>query len=251
VPRGDDTIPERIALLEEHRAAVEAHDAEGRSDFSAGALRGSIENSLRQLRTDVLDIVLLHNPPREMYDGTNAPHYGILEELKTAGLIRAYGASLDWPDEIETLQSTTNSRAMEVYLSVFHQETWSATEKAGAAGIGSAVKVPLESGWLAGRYDASSAFSDVRSRWSPEEIRRRADLAARFRDALPAGMAPAHAALQFVLANSGVSTAIPGAKSVAQLTANLAAADADLPADVFDALRALFADHIEGDPLPW
>jgi len=227
------------------------HDAQGRSDFSPGALRGSIENSLRQLRTDVLDIVLLHNPPREMYDGTEAAHYEILEDLKSAGLIRAYGASLDWPDEVETLVSTTDSRAMEVYLSVFHQETWTATEKAGAAGMGSAVKVPLESGWLAGHYDASTVFTDLRSRWSPEEVRRRADLAARFRDALPVGLAPAHAALRFVLANTGVSTVIPGAKSVAQLTANLAAADADLPADVAAALQALFADHIEGDPLRW
>jgi aryl-alcohol dehydrogenase-like predicted oxidoreductase len=227
------------------------HDAQGREDFSPGALRGSIENSLRQLRTDVLDVVLLHNPPPEMYDGTKAAHYEILEDLRTAGLIRAYGASLDWPEEIETLRSTTNSRAMEVYLSVFHQETWTATEKAGAAGIGSAVKVPLESGWLAGRYDASAVFRDVRSRWSPEEVRRRADLAARFRDALPPGLTPAHAALLFVLANTGVSTVIPGAKTVAQLTANLAAADADLPAGVVEALRALFANHIAGDPLPW
>jgi aryl-alcohol dehydrogenase-like predicted oxidoreductase len=227
------------------------YDAKGNRDFSPGALRGSVENSLRQLRTDMLDIVLLHNPPREMYDGTKAAHYEILEEIKAAGLIRAYGASLDWPEEVEMLRSTTGSRAMEVYLSVFHQETWTATEKAGAAGMGSAVKVPLESGWLAGRYDGSAVFRDVRSRWSPEEVRRRADLSARFRDALPPGLAPAPAALLFVLANTGVSTVIPGAKSVAQLTANLAAADADLPADVVEELRALFADHIAGDPLRW
>jgi len=194
---------------------------------------------------------VLHNPPREMYDGTKTSHYEVLEDLKAAGMIRAYGASLDWPEEIETLQSTTDSGAIEVYLSVFHQETWKATEKASAAGIGCVVKVPLESGWLAGRYDASTVFRDVRSRWSAAEIRRRADLVARFREALPPGMAPAHAALLFVLANTGVSTVIPGAKSVAQLTANLAAADADLPADVVEALRALFAEHIEGDPLRW
>jgi aryl-alcohol dehydrogenase-like predicted oxidoreductase len=57
--------------------------------------------------------------------------------------------------------------------------------------------------------------------------------------------------LRFVLANTGVSTVIPGAKSVAQMTANLTAADTDLPSDVVDALRTLFADHIERDPLPW
>ena len=65
------------------------------------------------------------------------------------------------------------------------------------------------------------------------------------------GWTPVQTALRFVLANSGVSTVIPGSKSVTQLKANLAAADEDLPADVRAALRALFDEQVAGDPLPW
>ena len=45
------------------------HTAEGVTDFSTSAIRPSIEASLRRLQTDYLDIVLMHNPPREMMDG--------------------------------------------------------------------------------------------------------------------------------------------------------------------------------------
>lgn len=226
------------------------HTPEG-TDFSAAALRGSVERSLRRLGTDVLDIVLMHSPPPELCDGGLVPHYGILEDLKHDGLIRAYGASLDWPQDIDMVLATTDSKALEVYLSAFHQETWEATERAGAAGAGSVVKVALESGWLAGRYDASSTFVGVRSRWTPPEVRRRAALTARFLELVPEGWTPVQTALRFVLANSGVSTVIPGTRSIAQLTANLEAADGDLPADALAALRALFTKEIAGYPLPW
>jgi aryl-alcohol dehydrogenase-like predicted oxidoreductase len=226
------------------------HNPEG-TDFSPEAVRGSVERSLRQLRTDVLDVVLMHSPPRELIDGRLAAHYGIFEQLKQEGLIRAYGASLDWPEDVDTLLATTGSTALEVYLSAFHQETWAATERAGATGLGGVVKVALESGWLAGRYDATTTFSDVRARWSPQEVRRRAALTGRFLELVPQGWTPVQTALRFVLANSGVSTVIPGTKSVAQLKANLEAADEDLPADVLAALRALFAERLAADPLPW
>jgi aryl-alcohol dehydrogenase-like predicted oxidoreductase len=226
------------------------HSAEG-TDFSVERLRGSVEHSLRQLQTDVIDMVLMHNPPAELYDGTRTSHYEAFEQLKTEGLIRAYGGSLDGPQELDTLLATTRSRAVEVYLSAFHQETWSAVERAGAAGVGSVVKVALESGWLAGRYAADSVFTDIRARWSPEEIRRRAELTERFTKLVPAGLTPAQTALRFVLANSGVSTVIPGAKSVAQVASNLAAADDDLPAETVAEIRQLFADHIAAAPLPW
>ena len=101
------------------------HSTEG-TDFSVDRLRGSIEDSLRQLQTDVIDIVLLHNPPAEMFDGTRTPLYEEFEKLKAEGLIRAYGSSLDWPQELDTLLATTRSRAAEVFLSAFHQETWPA-----------------------------------------------------------------------------------------------------------------------------
>ena len=71
------------------------HTAEGATDFSKGTIRPSVEASLQRLQTDYLDIILMHNPPREMMDGRVASHYEEFEKLKVEGVIRAYGVSLD------------------------------------------------------------------------------------------------------------------------------------------------------------
>jgi aryl-alcohol dehydrogenase-like predicted oxidoreductase len=220
-------------------------------DFDAGRIAGSIEHSLRRLGTDHLDIVLLHSPPAGLLDGVAEPHFSVLERLRERGLIRFYGASVDWPSEIETVTGTSGSRALEVWLSVLHQEPWQAVQATARSGLGNIVKVPLESGWLGGRYHRDSTFDDVRARWSREDIARRADLVERFRLLLPPGVSPTHGALRFVLANPGVATVIPGAKSMAQLEDNLAAAAAPLPAGTVAAIRTLFDEHIAGRPLAW
>jgi aryl-alcohol dehydrogenase-like predicted oxidoreductase len=221
------------------------------TDFDHGRIGWSIESSLRRLQTDHLDIVLLHNPPAECLDGRSSPHFEVLERLREKGLVRFYGASVDWPVEIETVASTSRSRALEVWLSALHQEPWGAVEAAREQGLGTIIKVPLESGWLSGRYQSTSTFTDVRSRWSTEDIQRRAALVDRFRALLPPGVSVTHGALRFVLANRGVSTVIPGSKSMAQLLDNLAAAEAPLPADTVAAARSLFAAEIAGRPLAW
>jgi aryl-alcohol dehydrogenase-like predicted oxidoreductase len=221
------------------------------TDFDAGRIDWSVESSLRRLGTDHLDIVLLHNPPAQMLDGRTHPHFGILERLREKGLIRFYGASVDWPAEIETVCDSSRSRALEVWLSAFHQEPWQAVQTAARRGLGNIVKVPLESGWLSGKYDADSSFDDVRARWSRQDIQRRAALLDRFRALLPSGVSLVHGALRFVLANPGVATVIPGAKSLAQLSDNLAAAAEPLPPGSVAAIRRLFASEIEGHPLPW
>lgn len=61
----------------------------------------------------------------------------------------------------------------------------------------------------------------------------------------------AHAALQFVLAQPEVSTVIPGAKTVEQALDNFAATEKQLSAETVQAMRALWTNEIEGNPLPW
>jgi aryl-alcohol dehydrogenase-like predicted oxidoreductase len=220
-------------------------------DFDAGRIAWSVEQSLRRLQTDHLDVVLLHNPPVECLDGGSAPHFETLERLRDQGIVRFYGASVDWPAEIETVCRTSRSQALEVWLSVFHQEPWQQVEAAAGRGLGTIVKVPLESGWLSGKYDSGSTFDDVRARWSREDIARRGALLDRVRGLLPSGVSLVAGALRFVLANPGVSTVIPGAKSLAQLEQNLAAVAEPLPPGTVAALRAFFAEEIAGRPLAW
>ena len=184
-------------------------------------------------------------------DGRTAPHYAELEKLKAEGKIRAYGVSLDWREEVELAVQTTQSRALEVMYNAFYQEPAAAFPLAQANGVGLIVKVPLDSGWLSGRYNAHSRFDDVRDRWSPEVIARRGALVEKFAALLPPGLSMAHAALQYTLARPEVSTVIPGPKSVAQALDNFAAADKQLPPEVVAAIDVLWDDDLKQNPLPW
>jgi len=223
---------------------------EGGSDFTVERLVPSLEGSLGRLRTDRVDVLLLHNPPPDWLDGAH-PVYRKLERLRDGGAIGAYGVSLDWAADLDRVLDTTGSTVVEVLLNAFHQEPLPAVERAYAKGVGVIVKVPLDSGWLSGRYRAGASFTDVRDRWMPEVVARRAELVERFEALLPEGVATAHAALRFLLAQESVSSVIPGAKSVEQLRHNVAAADAELPDETVGAVRDLWRDELAGSPLPW
>jgi aryl-alcohol dehydrogenase-like predicted oxidoreductase len=186
-----------------------------------------------------------------MMDGRVASQYEEFEILKAQGIIRAYGVSLDWREELELVLDTTRSQAAEVFFNALYQETLPAYPRAQAQGMGLIIKVPLDSGWLSGKYRVGHKFDGVRDRWSPEVIARRSDLVEKFAALIPDERSMAHAALQFVLAQQQVSTVIPGAKTVAQALDNFAAADKQLSPETVQAMRDLWTREIEADPLPW
>jgi aryl-alcohol dehydrogenase-like predicted oxidoreductase len=227
------------------------YSADGNTDFATSAIRPSLEASLRRLQTDYVDILLMHNPPRELMDGRIADQYEELEKLKAEGKLREYGVSLDWQVEVEMVIDTTRSKAIEVMYNAFYQEPAGAFPKAQEAGVGLIVKVPLDSGWLSGKYRDTTRFTDVRSRWSREVLERRSALIEQFADLVPSGTSMVHAALQFILAQPQISTVIPGAKTVEQALDNIAAADGRLNPDVVQAMYALWERELKGDPLPW
>ncbi|MFT3892276.1 MAG: aldo/keto reductase [Anaerolineales bacterium] len=122
------------------------HTAEGTSDWRVESIRPSLEASMKRLQTDYLDIVLMHNPSRELMDGCVAAHYEEFEKLKAEGMIRAYGVSLDWREELDLVLDTTKSQAAEVFFNALYQETLPAYPKAQERGMGLIIKVPLELG---------------------------------------------------------------------------------------------------------
>lgn len=227
------------------------HTADGESDFSAAAVRPSLEASLRRLRTDRIDIYLLHNPPRDLLEGRDPAVFDELERMREQGRLRTYGVSLDSRQELEWMLRNTGCGAAEVLYNVFHQEPAGAFDAATARGVGLIAKVPLDSGWLSGKYGRGSRFEGIRDRWSPEVISRRADLVDRLRAQLPVGLEMPEAALGFILASESISTVIPGAKASAQLRRNLAVSGRPLPADAVRALRAFWEHEIRDNPLPW
>jgi aryl-alcohol dehydrogenase-like predicted oxidoreductase len=221
---------------------------DGTADWSPDAIRPSVANSALRLGVDHLDVVLLHGPDEVLM--AKGELLAVLEEMRDDGLIRAFGSSLDTSHEIDTMLAAGQPTAMEVRLSALYQEPWEAVGRAAARGIGAIVKVPLESGWLTGRFGPDTVFGGVRSRWSAEDVRLRAGLVEEFRALLPQGTGILAGALGFLLANPAVSTVIPGTRTVDQLLSSLAAAE-PLPAATVTAIRAWHAERLGDQPLGW
>lgn len=228
------------------------HTPDGQTEFTVNGFWKSLEASLDRLRTDYLDVLLLHNPSSDMYAGTD-PLWDALEEARLQGKIRHYGASLDFASEVEECLANTKSRVLEVLFNIFHQDVRRAFAHVRQQGAGTIVKVPLDSGWLTGRFDASSRFGGIRARWSREQIARRAELVSRIRWLVADGSELAHKAIAYLLSYAEVSCVIPGMRTLEQLESNLAAASCRISASDRRRLEELWDDVTENGSklLPW
>jgi aryl-alcohol dehydrogenase-like predicted oxidoreductase len=221
-------------------------------DLSVERFQDGLHGTLKRLRTDRVDVLLLHNPDRSVYE----PDHPLWERLETAreqGKIRHYGASLDFAAEVEACLANTGSTVLEILFNVLHQDVRRAFGLVRERGAGTIVKIPLDSGWLTGRFDAESRFRGVRSRWTAEQIARRAELVERLGWLTADGTSLAAKALAYVLSYPEVSCAIPGVRTPEQLRQNLAASGTSLSAAEVRRLEA-FWDDLTGSgsrPLPW
>lgn len=227
------------------------HTAAGDTNYTAAHIRESLEGSLRRLQMEYVDSLIIHNPPFDHLDGRKNEHYRILEDLKSEGKIRAYGASLDTFDEMKLLMETTGAGVIEAFFNILHQDAGRAFSMAREKDVGIIVKIPLDSGWLTGKYHAESTFNDVRDRWTREDIRTRARLTERVREIIGPDREMAKAAIAFCLAREEVSTVIPGNANLAQLKSNLASVNEPLPKEVTESLTAFYREEVEPLNLPW
>ena len=228
------------------------HTPEGPKEFSVDWFWKSLEASLGRLQTDYLDVLLLHNPPAEMYAGTD-PVWAALEEARAQGKIRHFGTSLDFATEVEDCLANTGSEVLEVLFNVFHQDVRHAFATVREHQAGIIAKVPLDSGWLTGRFDANSRFEGIRSRWSAEEIAQRAELVSAISWLTGDGSELAHKAIGYLLAYDEVSCVIPGIRTPQQLDSNLAAANYRLTLEDREKLEAFWDNFTDNgsDLLPW
>ena len=228
------------------------HTPEGPKEFSVSWFWKSLEYSLKRLQTDYLDVLLLHNPPSEMYAGTD-PVWAAMDEARRQGKIRHYGASLDFAAEVEDCLSNTNSEVLEILFNVFHQDVRRSFATVSRHSAGLIAKVPLDSGWLTGRYDASSRFEGIRARWSKDEIAKRAELVSEIEWLVEDGSELAHKAIGYILAYDEVGCVIPGIRTQQQLKSNLAAADYRLSPEERQKLEDFWDQFTENGSklLPW
>lgn len=227
------------------------HRADGRTDFSPEHMREGVLESLEALQTDYLDVLLLHSPPQEVLNGSQG-HYEALERLKEEGLIREYGASVDTSEDLRLVLQHSKSQVAEVLFHALDQETAYAFDEAQDKGVGLIVKVPLDSGWLTGKYDADTVFhTGYRERWSDDVKKRRASYVKSLSFLATTDRTMSQGALQFILSYPQVSSIIPGSRTSRYLQENMAASEGRLTDTEVQVVRNLWESHIEKDPLPW
>lgn len=223
-------------------------------DFSPKFLRFALEQSLRRLGTDYIDLYQLHNPRYAAFEDDAT--FAELDRLKQEGKIRHYGASLG-PAIGGTEDGDRDLRrrpltALQIIYNLFEQDPGRRFfPVARETGTGLLVRVPHSSGLLEGRYTAETTFPENDHRrhrkreWLVIGLEKLKAL-----DWLTAerGMTIGQAALKFVLAEPAVVSAQPNIYDEAQLVEFAAAPDCpDLTADDLRRIADLHARDFDVD----
>ena len=206
-------------------------------NYTLANFRAWTDRSRRNLAVDTLDLVQLHCPPSAVYDSDEV--FDALDTLVAEGAIAAYGVSVEEADQALAAIARPGLATVQIILNAFRLKPLDQVLPAARdAGVGIIARVPLASGLLSGTYDAATTFAeddhrsfnrdgsafDVGETFSGVDFDTGLAAAAEFgrlvADQAPEGVTSAQAALAWVVQQPGVSTVIPGARSVEQARSN-------------------------------
>ncbi|WP_274651309.1 aldo/keto reductase [Paenibacillus humicola] len=203
--------------------------------WSAAEVLKQLDDSLKSLRTDYVDLYQFHSGPDEVFD--NDELWTALDKQVQAGKIRNLGISIGSNDNLhQTAQATErNAKAIQV---VYNRLDVTPENRVFPSCIdqdlGVLARVPLASGYLSGKYKPGAEFAanDVRSRHDKEQtaekLRRVEDIR---KTEVPEGANMAEWALAWCLKHPAVTCVIPGCKSPEQVETNARAASFDFVSD--------------------
>jgi aryl-alcohol dehydrogenase-like predicted oxidoreductase len=210
-------------------------------------LMKSVEESLKLLRRDYVDILMIHEPDRPgQYDWwTNKDdYYGpvieLLEELKKDGVIGYTGLGGTTAYELAHIIQTGR---FDVVLTAFNYSLlWREAEQeilpaAKEQNMGIIIGSPLQQGALARRYDAEVRHG---ARWLSSPRRKQFIALYDFLDEI--GIPLPELALRFVISNPNISCVLMGARSPQEAEQNVASVEkGPLPQDILKRLDEIAA----------
>ncbi|GAA3477680.1 aldo/keto reductase [Streptomyces yanii] len=216
------------------------------------------DRSRANLGVDTLDLVQLHCPPTAVYSSDEV--YDALDILVAEQRIAAYAVSVETCAEALTAIARPGVASVQIILNPFRLKPLDDVLPAAlAAGVGIIARVPLASGLLSGKYTEDTVFAaedhrtynrhgeafDQGETFSGIEYATGVAAAAEFAGLAPEGATSAQTALRWIIQQPGVTSVIPGARSVKQARANAAAASLPpLPQKTLDAVRGLYDRRI-------
>jgi aryl-alcohol dehydrogenase-like predicted oxidoreductase len=217
-----------------------------------------IDDSLRNLSSDTLDLLQLHCPPTALYSREDI--FGLLDDLVHSGKIRYYGVSVEKVDEALQAIEYPNVQSVQIIFNCFRQRPANLFfARARQRQVGILARVPLASGLLTGKFRMDSSFAsddhrnfnrqgeafDVGETFSGVDYETGIRAVEEIRKILPRGITMTQLALRWILMFDAVTCAIPGGKRPAQITENCTASDLPpLPPTLMEQIRRIYAERI-------
>ena len=226
--------------------------------YTPAVLRAYVEDSLKRIGTDCVDLIQLHCPPTEVYYRPEI--FGEFERLRDEGKIRNLGVSVEKVEEAIKAIEYENVTTVQMIYNIFrqrpHERLFSmAREK----NVGLIIRVPLASGLLTGKFASDTRFApgdhrffnrngmmfDKGETFAGVPYDRGLQAVTRLKELFPAALPLAQLALRWILMRDEVSCIIPGASSPEQVRSNIeASALPPLTDEQLSAIRQIYEEDI-------
>ena len=227
--------------------------------YSRKNLTAWINRSLKNLKTDSLDLLQLHCPPTGVYYMPEV--FGILDDLVKAGKLQHYGVSVEKVEEALKAIEFPEVKTVQIIFNIFRQRPSELFfTEAQRRKVGILARVPLASGMLSGKLTRASTFAkddhrgfnrhgeafDRGETFSGVDYETGLRAVEKLRTLVPPGATMAQLALRWILGFPAVTCAIPGGKRPSQVADNLAASDQPpLSAATLKKIQALYDGDIK------
>ena len=205
-------------------------------NFNPEILRSHVEDSLKRLKVETIDLIQLHCPPTEVYYRPEI--FGLFDRLKEEGKIQHLGVSVEKIEEGVKAIQFDNVTTVQIIYNLFRQRPndyfFAMTHK---KNVGIIVRVPLASGLLSGKMTHESTFNPNDHRhgnrngeWFDKGetfagVPFEAGLAAveKLKEIFNGYDSLAQVALKWILLNQKISVIIPGASKLQHIQNNMRA----------------------------
>jgi aryl-alcohol dehydrogenase-like predicted oxidoreductase len=219
-----------------------------------------VENSLRRLGTDYLDLYQVHRPSP---DTDVEETLGALTDLVRAGKVRYIGSSSYSGSQLVEAQWASRERRLERFVTEqppysilvrgIEEDVLPTTQR---YGMGTLTYSPLAGGWLSGRWrkDAagiptSAARPSARFDMNSPNNQRKLDMVEDLAQlAEQSGMTLIEMSIAFVLNHPGVTSAIVGPRTMEQLESYLPAAELNVSTEILDRIDEIVAPGVTVNP---
>lgn len=235
-----------------------AGDIDDPATYSEKSVTAYLENTLKRLNRDQLDLYQIHCPPLEILQDGRV--FDVLDKLRQQGKIRNYGVSVETVEEGLLCLERDNVSTLQVIFNMLRQKPLDELfPKASEKGVGIIARVPLASGLLTGKFSANHQFENddhrkfnqngdafnVGETFGGLPFEQGVVLSNQLNWVAESRGNMTRAALKWIMQQEGISTVIPGFKNIKQVEDNLQSIQVpDFSIDELAKIKTFYQDEV-------